>query len=124
MTADRASSPFAVFVATMVGWALALGLLTFGVIGFFADQVSDPFGGGLIALGLLVSVATWLTSRGNNVGRLILGLLAAITVAGGLYYALAGPTYAIVPALVTAAVAGGTAALLFVPERSKRYFSR
>jgi hypothetical protein len=123
MAADQTSSPFAVFLATMVGWALALGLLIFGVIGFFADQVSDPFGGGLIALGLLVSLASWLTSRGNNVGRLILGALAAVTIAIGLYYAFTGPTYAIVPALVTAAVAGGTAALLFVPQSSKRYFS-
>lgn len=124
MSANEPSSPFPVFMATMVGWALALGLLSFGVIGFFADQVSNPFGGGLIAGGILVSVATWLTSRGNNVGRSILGLLALATVAVGVYYAFTGPTYAIAPALITAAVAGGTAALLFLPQSSKDYFGR
>lgn len=124
MAADRPSSPFPVFMATAVGWALVFGLLAFGVIGFFATEVSDSFGGGLIALGLVIGVATWLTGRGNNIGRLILGLLSLITAGVGLYYAFSGPSYALVPGLVTAAVAGGTIALLFVPRSSQDYFAR
>jgi hypothetical protein len=110
-------------MAAMVGYALAAGLLAFGVIGFFADEVSDPFGGGLVAGGVLVLGATLLTSRGRNVGRLVLGILALATVVVGLYYAFTGPTYAIAPALITAAVAAGTAALLFLPRSAKAYFA-
>jgi hypothetical protein len=122
-TLEKPTTPFPVFMATMVGYALAAGLLAFGVIGFFADEVSDPFGGGLVAGGLLVLGATLLTSRGNNLGRLILGILALVTIAVGLYYAFTGPTYAIAPSLITAGVAAGTAALLFVPQSAKAYFA-
>jgi hypothetical protein len=106
-TLEKPTTPFPVFMAAMVGYALAAGLL----------------GGGLVAGGLLVLGATLLTSRGNNLGRLILGILALVTIAVGLYYAFTGPTYAIAPSLITAGVAAGTAALLFVPQSAKAYFA-
>jgi hypothetical protein len=116
-------TPFPVFIATMVGYALALGLLIFGVIGFFADQVSDPFGAGLLVGGIVIGGASYLAARGKNLGRLVLGLLAALTVVVGVVYAFSGPTYAIVPSLITAAVAAGTLALLYVPESAKAFFA-
>jgi hypothetical protein len=116
-------TPFPVFIASMVGYALALGLLAFGLIGFFADQVSDPFGAGLLVLGVVIGGATLLASRGSNAGRAVLGALGALTVAVGLIYAFTGPTYAIVPALITAAVAAGTIALLYVPQSVKAFYA-
>jgi uncharacterized membrane protein (UPF0136 family) len=116
-------TPFPVFIATLVGYALALGLLVFGIIGFFADEVGDPFGGGLLVLGVLVGAASYLASRGKDAGRMILGLLGAVTVVVALVYVFRGPTYAIVPSLVTAACAAGTLALLYLPESSKAFFA-
>jgi hypothetical protein len=124
MSDERPPTPFPVFVATIVGYALAAGLLAFGVIGFFANQVSDPFGGGLVAAGVLVLGATVLAARGADAGRIVLGVLAALTVVVGLVYAFRGPTYAIVPSLVTAGVAAGTAALLFVPRSAQAFFAK
>lgn len=116
-------TPFPVFIAVMVGYALALGLLAFGIIGFFADEVSDPFGGGLLVGGVLVGGASYLAARGKDAGRLILGVLGAITVVVGLVYAFSGPTYAIVPSLITAACAAGTLALLYLPASAKTFFA-
>jgi hypothetical protein len=116
-------TPFPVFLATMVGYALALGLIAFGVIGLFATQVSDSFGVGLLIGGIVVGGASYLASRGTNLGRLVLGGLAAATVVVAVVYAFSGPTYAIVPSLITAACAAGTLWLLFVPESAKAFFA-
>ncbi|HEY7730234.1 MAG TPA: hypothetical protein VH950_04945 [Gaiellaceae bacterium] len=116
-------TPFPVFLATMVGYALALGLIAFGVIGLFATQVSDSFGVGLLIGGIVVGGASYLASRGTNLGRLVLGGLAAATVVVAVVYAFSGPTYAIVPSLITAAFAAGTLWLLFVPESAKAFFA-
>jgi hypothetical protein len=110
-------------MAVLASYALALGLLAFGVIGFFADEVSDPFGGGLLVGGLVVGGAAYLASRGRPLGRLVLGALAAITVAVAVVSAFTGPTYAIFPALVTAACAAGTLALLYLPQSAKTFFA-
>lgn len=121
---ETPATPFPVFLAALVGYALAAGLLAFGVIGFFATEVSDPFGGGLLAAGVLVLVATLLTSRGVPLGRLVLGGLGVATAVVGIVYAFRGPTYAIAPSLITAGVAAGTAALLFLPRSAQAYFTR
>jgi hypothetical protein len=121
-TADGA--PFPVFMAAIVGYTLAAALVAFGIIGFFADQVSNPFGGGLLVGGVVIGVATWLAARGNGVGRAILGLLAALTVVVAIVYLFAGPSYALIPCLVTAGVAAGTAALLYVPASAQRFYGR
>jgi hypothetical protein len=110
-------------MASMVGYALAAGLLAFGLIGFFANQVSDPFGAGLLVLGVVVGGATYLASRGSNAGRAVLGALGALTVVVGIVYAFRGPTYAIVPSLITAAVAAGTIALLYLPQSAKAFYT-
>lgn len=122
-TTEQDGAPFPVFMAVLVGYCLALGLLCFGIIGFFAKQVSDPFGGGLLVGGIVIGGATLLASRGNNLGRAVLGLLAVITVVVALVYLFTGPSYALIPCLVTAGVAAGTAALLYLPESAKRFFA-
>jgi hypothetical protein len=125
LSAETASQPFPVFLATLVGYALALGLLLFGLVGAASwDEVGNSFGIGLLVLGAVIGLATLGVSRGSRIGRDVLALLAAIAVGVGVVYAFAGPTSAIVPSLVSSAVAAGTIALLFVPESAKRYFAR
>ena len=79
MSTDE-SAPFPVFLATVVGYVIAASLLVFGVIGVAAaDQVSDPFGVGILVLGAVVGLATVMLGRGHRVGRAVLAGLAAIT---------------------------------------------
>jgi hypothetical protein len=121
-TATADGAPFPVFMAAIVGFCLAGALITFGIIGFFANQVSDPFGGGLLVAGIVIGGATWLAVRANRLGRTVLGVLAALTVAVAIVYLFTGPSYALIPCLVTAAVAVGTIALLYVPASAKRFY--
>ncbi len=124
MSTDR-SAPFPVFLATVVGYVLAACLVLFGVIGLAAaDQVSDPFGIGLLVLGVVVGVATVLLGRGSRLGRDVLAGLAAITFVVSVVYAFSGPGYATGPGLATGVVTLGTIALLFLPQSAKDFFGR
>jgi len=117
--------PFPVLLATIVGYVLASLLLVFGVIGVaFADEVSDPFGVGLLVLGAVIGLATFLLRRGNRFGRLVLAGLAAVTLIGAVVYAFSGPDSATGPGLGTALVTVGTIALLYLPQSSKDFFTR
>jgi len=123
VSSDR-SVPFPVTIALFVGYALAVALLFFGVVGVAAaDEVSDPFGVGLLVLGLVVLGATILLGRGSNAGRLLVSGLAAITFVVAVVYAFAGPDYAVGPGLATAVVTLGPIVLLYRPQSSKDFFS-
>jgi 4-amino-4-deoxy-L-arabinose transferase-like glycosyltransferase len=118
------SAPFPVFLATVVGYVIAASLLVFGVIGVAAaDQVSDPFGVGILVLGAVVGLATVMLGRGHRVGRAVLAGLAAITLVVAVVYAFAGPGYAAGPGIATAVVTLGTIALLYLPQSSKDFFT-
>lgn len=124
MSTDQ-SAPFPVFLATVVGYVIAASLLVFGVIGVAAaDQVSDPFGIGILVLGAVVGLATVMLGRGHRVGRVVLAGLAAITFVVAVVYAFAGPGYAAGPGIATAVVTLGTIALLYLPQNSKDFFTR
>lgn len=117
--------PGPVFIALMGSFALAVALLLFGFLGFLTWRaVGDMVGVGATVLGLLVLGATYLAWRGNQFGRLFVGLLSSVGAVAGVIYAFTGPTSAIVSSLVIAVLGAGVAALLFVPESSKRYYSR
>ena len=124
MSTDE-SAPFPVFLATVVGYVIAASLLVFGVIGVAAaDQVSDPFGIGILVLGAVVGLATVMLGRGHRIGRVVLAGLAAITFVVAVVYAFAGPGYAAGPGIATAVVTLGTIALLYLPQNSKDFFTR
>ena len=108
----------------MGSYALALFLLLFGFLGFLTwAAVGDVVGVGATILGLLVLGASYIAWRGSRAGRGLIGLLGAVGAVAGVIYVFTGPSSAIVPSLVVAALGAGTVALLFLPESSKRYYS-
>jgi hypothetical protein len=79
-------------------------------------------GVGATLLGLLVLGASYIAWRGSRAGRALIGLLAAVGTIAGVIYVFAGPTSAIIPSLVVAALGAGTVALLFLPDSSRRFY--
>jgi hypothetical protein len=118
------SLPFPVFLAAVVGYIVAASLVVFGLIGVAAaDQVSDPFGVGLIVLGLVVLAATIMLGRGSRLGRVVLAALSALTLVVSFVYAIVGPSYSTGPGFATALVTLGTIALLYWPQSAKDFFA-
>jgi hypothetical protein len=116
-------TPFPVALAGIVGLCTGAFLIVMGIIGVAAaDSVGNPFGTGVLIFGIVFCLASLLIFRGNRWGRDALGALCLVGVIGGLIYTFSGPTAAIVPSLITAGVAAGAIALLYVPEGSKAYF--
>jgi hypothetical protein len=120
----RRELPFVVLLAAMFGFAKALFLGFMGIIGIAAwDDVSDPWGIGALALAALFAIASLLLLRGNRLARLV---IAALAVAAGLLaviYLFTGPSSAIIPCLVTAALALLLIWLLYGPRAAKEYFA-
>lgn len=120
----RREAPFVVTIASFFGFAKAAFLGFMGLIGILSwDDVSDPWGIGALVLAALFALASFALLRGNRAARLV---LAALAVAGGLIaiiYVFVGPTSAIVPSLVTAAMDGTLIWLLYGPRSAKEYFA-
>ena len=117
------STPFPVAIAAMVALATAAFLLFMGVIGVAsANSVSDSFGVGVLIFGIVYAVAGYLLFRGSRPARAIIAGLSLIAAVVAVIYAFSGPTAAIVPSLVTAALALGVIVLLYLPESSKAHF--
>jgi hypothetical protein len=116
-------TPFPAALAGIVGLCTGGFLIVMGIIGVAAaDSVGNPFGTGVLIFGIVFCAASLLIFRGNRLGRDIVGVLCLVGVVGGLIYTFSGPTAAIVPSLITAGVAAGVIALLYLPEGSKAYF--
>ena len=120
----RRELPFVVMVASFFGFAKAAFLGFMGLVGVLSwDDVSDPWGIGALVLAALFGLASFALLRGNRVARLV---LAALAVAGGvlgLVYVFVGPTSAILPSLVTVAMAAALIWLLYGPRSAKEYFA-
>lgn len=125
-TADVDEGPPApVFLALIGSYALATTLLLLGFLGFLTwAAVGDVVGVGATLLGLLVLGATYIAWRGSRAGRALIGLLAAVAALAGVIYVFTGPSSAIIGSLVVAGLGAGVLALLFLPEASKRFYSR
>ncbi len=121
--AQERDLPAPVFIAALVGFAKAAFVGFMGIIGILTwDDVSDPWGYGSLALAILFAIASYLLLKGRPFARLV---LAALAVAGGalaLIYVFVGPTSAILPSLVTAAMAAAVVWLLYGPRASQAYF--
>jgi hypothetical protein len=116
------TAPFAVTLAAIVGICKAFFEILMGVIGFFADEVSDQFGGGILVFGLVFLAATLLLLRGNPIGYWITVALSALGAAVALVYAFSGPNEYLVPGLVSAATNLAVIWLLFRPA-AREYVS-
>jgi hypothetical protein len=120
----RRELPFVVVVASFFGFAKAAFLGLMGVVGIVSwEDVTEPWGIGALVLAALFGLASFALLRGSRVARLV---LAALAVAGGLIalvYVFVGPTSAIGPSLVTAAMAALLIWLLYGPRAAKEYFA-
>lgn len=123
MEATRRELPFAVLVASIFGFAKAAFLGFMGLVGLLSwEDVTEPWGIGALVLAALFAIASWALLRGSKVARIV---IAALAVAGGgiaLVYVFVGPTSAIGPSLVTAALAAALIWLLYGPRASQEYF--
>jgi hypothetical protein len=123
--AEEDGLPPPVQIAVWSAYALALSLLVFGFIGFvIANAVDDSFGGVAFALGLVVAGAAYAASRGNSIGRAVIGLGAAVTAVVGVIYAFTGPGSATIGSLLMAALAAGTFALLYLTDSARRFYAK
>lgn len=124
MEGTRRELPFVVVVASFFGFAKAAFLGFMGVVGIVSwEDVTEPWGIGALVLAALFGLASFALLRGSRVARLV---LAALAVAGGLIalvYVFVGPTSAIGPSLVTAAMAALLIWLLYGPRAAKEYFA-
>jgi hypothetical protein len=116
------TAPFTVVLAAIVGLCKALFEILIGVIGFFADEMSDQFGGGILVFGLVFLAATLLLLRGNPLGYWFTVALSALGAAVALVYAFSGPNEFLVPGLVSAATNLAVIWLLFRPA-ARAYIS-
>ena len=116
------TAPFVVVLAAIVGFCKALFEMLLGVIGFFADEMSNQFGGGILVFGLVFLAATLLLLRGNPLGYWITVILSALGAAVALVYAFSGPNEFLVPGLVSAATNLAVIWLLFRPA-ARQYVS-
>ena len=94
-----------------------------GIIGVAAwDDVWDPWGIGALALAALFGLASFALLRGSRVARIVLAALAVIVGVMALVYVFVGPTSAIFPSLVTAALAAAVLWLLYGLQSARDYF--
>lgn len=125
MEASSRELPFPVWLAAIFGFAKAGFLALMGIIGVFAwDGVSDPWGIGALVLAALFGIASYLLLRGSRAARLVIAGLAVLGGALALVYVFVGPTSAILPSLVTAALAAFLIGLLFGPRSAQEYFAQ
>jgi hypothetical protein len=115
--------PFAVLLAAMFGFAKAAFLGLLGIIGIATwDDVSDPWGIGALVLAGLFAIASYALMRGSRAGRLFIGGLAVVSGVLALVYVFTGPSSAIVPSLVTAALDALLLWLLYGTRGARAFF--
>ena len=119
------TAPFWVDLVAVITLCKAAFLLFFGLIGILAqNSVSDPWGEGLIAIGVVFAVLGWLLPRGIRIVRLLLGLIAVVSGILAIVWAFNAPRSALIEALVMLGFAVVVLVLLYVPERVKAYFRK
>lgn len=121
-TAPRESPP-AVLLASVFGFAKAGFLAFMGIIGVVAwDDVTDPWGIGALVLAALFALASYALLRGSRAARIVLAALAVVGGVIALVYVFIGPTSAIFPSLVTAALDALVLWLLYGSRGARDYF--
>jgi hypothetical protein len=116
-------APPAVRLASGFGFVKAAFLGLMGIIGVAAwDDVTNPWGIGALVLAALFGLASFALMRGSRAARFVLAALAVVGGVIALVYVFVGPTSAILPALVTAALDAAVLWLLFGSRSARDYF--
>ena len=116
-------APPAVLLASVFGFGKAAFLGFMGVIGVVAwDDVTDPWGIGALVLAALFGLASFALLRGSRAARVVLAALAVVGGVMALVYVFVGPTSAIFPSLVTAALDAVVLWLLYGSRSARDYF--
>ena len=124
MEGTRRERPSVVVIASMFGFAKAIFLGFMGIIGVISwDEVSDPWGIGALVLAALFALLSLALLRGNRLARLVLAALSVVSGALALVFVFVGPTSAIVPSLVTAALAALLIWLLYGTRAANEFFA-
>jgi hypothetical protein len=122
---DESSVAAPVQIAVWAAYALALALLLFGFVGFLiSNAIGNSVGGGAFVLGLIVAGAAYAASRGNSIGRAVIGLGGAATAVAGVIYMFTGPGSAVIASLVLAILGAGVFALLYLSDSAKQFYSK
>jgi hypothetical protein len=117
-------TPPAVLLASFFGFAKAAFLALMGIIGVAAwDDVTNPWGIGALVLAALFGLASFALLRGSRAARIVLAALAVVGGVMALVYVFVGPTSAIVPSLVTAALDAVLLWLLYGSRSARDYFA-
>ena len=112
------TAPFWVDLVAVITLCKAAFLLFFGLIGILAqNSVSDPWGEGLIAIGVVLAVLGWILPRGSRIARFLLAAIAALSGIAAIVWAFNAPRSALIEALVMLGFAVVVLVLLFVPEQ-------
>ena len=123
MEGTRREAPPTVLLAAVFGFVKAAFLGFMGIIGVAAwDDVSDPWGIGALVLAALLGLASFALLRGSRAARVVLAGLGVVGGVMALVYVFVGPTSAILPSLVTAALAAVVLWLLYGSRSARDYF--
>jgi hypothetical protein len=115
--------PPAVLLASVFGFAKAAFLGFMGIIGVVAwDDVTNPWGIGALVLAALFGLTSYALLRGSRAARVVLAALAVFGGVMALVYVFVGPTSAIFPSLVTAALDAVVLWLLYGSRSARDYF--
>jgi hypothetical protein len=121
-TAPRESPP-AVLLASVFGFVKAGFLAFMGIIGVATwDDVTNPWGIGALVLAALFALASFALLRRSTAARIVLAALAVVGGVMALVYVFVGPTSAIFPSLVTAALDALVLWLLYGSRGARDYF--
>jgi hypothetical protein len=116
-------TPPAVLLASVFGFAKAAFLGFMGIIGVVAwDDVTNPWGIGALVLAALFGLTSYALLRGSRAARVVLAALAVFGGVMALVYVFVGPTSAIFPSLVTAALDAVVLWLLYGSRSARDYF--
>jgi hypothetical protein len=116
-------APPAVLLASVFGFVKAAFLGFMGIIGVVAwDDVTNPWGLGALVLAALFGLASFWLLRGSRAARIVLAALAVVGGVIALVYVFVGPTSAIFPSLVTAALDAVVLWLLYGSRSARDYF--
>jgi hypothetical protein len=124
MEGTSRETPFVVTIAAILGFAKAAFLGFMGLIGILTwDDVTDPWGIGALVLAALFGLGSFALLRGSRGARVVLAALAVVGGGAALVYLFVGPTSAISPSLMTAALAALLLWLLYGTRSAKEYFA-
>jgi hypothetical protein len=119
------TAPFWVDLVAVIALCKAAFILFMGIIGLAAgNNISKPFGDGMIAFSIVYGALALLLVRGSRIARDLIAFLSGVSGIVAVVWALNAHRSALIEALVTLGFAVLVLVLLFVPENVKAYFRK